>query len=309
MSVLLAGNGTEAEPFLVYTPDELNFIGLFPCEWNRRFRLMADLDLSGFSGVEFNVIGATSNLPFTGIFDGNHHRIAHFTYEAPNAYYTGLFGCIADPNAEVRDLGMVDPNVNAGSGDDVGAVAGALRCGTILNCWTERGCVAGGWCTGGLVGQNQAGTISNCYAAGSVIGDERVGGLVGSNYNGTISNSYSLSNVVANENAGGLVGYNKKTIMNCYTAATVTGLSVGGLVGLGFDSIVLDSFWDQDLSGDISSWGGTGKTTTEMMTAGTYLEAGWDFVGETENGTEEIWWIDEGTDYPRLWWEDTSVEF
>jgi hypothetical protein len=26
-------------------------------------------------------------------------------------------------------------------------------------------------------------------------------------------------------------------------------------------------------------------------------------VGETENGTEDIWWINEGKDYPRLWWE------
>jgi hypothetical protein len=24
---------------------------------------------------------------------------------------------------------------------------------------------------------------------------------------------------------------------------------------------------------------------------------------ETENGIEDIWWILEGQDYPRLWWE------
>ena len=30
---------------------------------------------------------------------------------------------------------------------------------------------------------------------------------------------------------------------------------------------------------------------------------GWDFVDETANGTEDIWWIDEGNGYPRLWWE------
>jgi hypothetical protein len=46
-----------------------------------------------------------------------------------------------------------------------------------------------------------------------------------------------------------------------------------------------------------------GKTTAEMQTASTFLEAGWDFVGETENGTDDIWWILEGKDYPRLWWE------
>lgn len=39
-----------------------------------------------------------------------------------------------------------------------------------------------------------------------------------------------------------------------------------------------------------------------MQTAGPFLEAGWDFVGETANGTEDLWWILED-DYPRLWWE------
>ena len=49
--------------------------------------------------------------------------------------------------------------------------------------------------------------------------------------------------------------------------------------------------------------GGTPKTTAEMQTAATYLEAGWDFVDEVANGTDDIWWILEGQDYPRLWWE------
>jgi hypothetical protein len=40
-----------------------------------------------------------------------------------------------------------------------------------------------------------------------------------------------------------------------------------------------------------------------MMDVQTYLAAGWDFVGETANGTEDIWWILEGQDYPRLSWE------
>jgi len=26
-------------------------------------------------------------------------------------------------------------------------------------------------------------------------------------------------------------------------------------------------------------------------------------VGETANGTDDIWWILEGQDYPHLWWE------
>jgi hypothetical protein len=43
-----------------------------------------------------------------------------------------------------------------------------------------------------------------------------------------------------------------------------------------------------------------------MHKAKTFLDTGWDFVGETKNGTEDIWWILEGKDYPRLWWELTE---
>ena len=40
-----------------------------------------------------------------------------------------------------------------------------------------------------------------------------------------------------------------------------------------------------------------------MQIAGSFLEADWDFVEETENGTEDICWILEGQEYPRLWWK------
>jgi hypothetical protein len=52
------------------------------------------------------------------------------------------------------------------------------------------------------------------------------------------------------------------------------------------------SFWDIQTSDQNTSTGGEGKSTAEMQTATTFLDAGWDFVGETANGTEDIWWID-----------------
>ncbi|MFB0525601.1 MAG: hypothetical protein ACETVZ_08655 [Phycisphaerae bacterium] len=48
---------------------------------------------------------------------------------------------------------------------------------------------------------------------------------------------------------------------------------------------------------------GIGLTPAKMQTASIFLDAGWDFVGETANGTEDIWWIDEGRDYPKQQWE------
>ena len=61
-------------------------------------------------------------------------------------------------------------------------------------------------------------------------------------------------------------------------------------------------------SGQLTSAGGEGKTTAEMQTASTFLEAGWDLVDEVTNGTDDIWWIAEGRGYPRLWWEDLYVD-
>ena len=45
------------------------------------------------------------------------------------------------------------------------------------------------------------------------------------------------------------------------------------------------------------------KDNTQIQTDSTSTDAGWDFVAENENGTEDIWWILEGRDYPRLTWE------
>lgn len=304
LSDLLTGDGTKTEPFRIYTTGDLNVIGYFPCEWDKHFALMADINSSGLTGAGFNRIGISSDYPFTGTFDGNHHAVMYFTYEALDEDAAGLFGYISDPNAEVRNLRMIDPRVDAGTGDDVGALVGAVGSGTIRNCCAEGGLVSGRWCTGGLVGRNDAGTVANCYATGDVAGDERVGGLAGCNYNGVISNCYSVGSVTANTAAGGLVGYNKKTIVNSYTASGVTGRSdVGGLAGFGYDAFVYDCFWDRDVAGGMSSRGGRGQTTAEMMTAATFLKAGWDFVDEKNNGTEDLWRILEGRDYPRLWWE------
>ena len=118
------------------------------------------------------------------------------------------------------------------------------------------------------------------------------------------------------EDVGGLVGYNTSErggrdtwrsgrVSQCYSAGSVRGKDpVGGLIGyIDYHSEVTGSFWDTETSGQAESAGGTGKTTAEMQTAKTFLDAGWDFVGETKNGTEDIWTICEGRGYPRLAWE------
>jgi len=104
---------------------------------------------------------------------------------------------------------------------------------------------------------------------------------------------------------GGLVGENQGSVTMSYSSASVSGVSdVGGLVGtLGFGGVVNQSFWDTETSGQAASDGGIGMSTTEMQMVMVFLEAGWEFVGESANGTEAIWTMVDGEGYPRLAWE------
>jgi len=209
--------------------------------------------------------------PFTGVFDADGHTISHLTIKGGS--YLGLFGQL-DCGAMISNLGLEAVDVNGI-----------------------------GFCIGGLVGIN-SGSITTCYSTGAVSGYERVGGLVGVVI-GSVSNCYSTGTVMGHFGVGGLEGGNGGSITTSYSTGMVSGeTSVGGLVrSADRDSDIIDCFWDTQTSGQTRNDGGTGLATAEMQTAGTFLEAGWDFVGETENGTEDLWWILEGQDYPRLWWE------
>ncbi|MHC4431461.1 MAG: WD40 repeat domain-containing protein, partial [Planctomycetota bacterium] len=180
-----------------------------------------------------------------------------------------------------------------------GLCGGNVNGGTISNCYATVD-VSGGVdyssAFGGLVGRNGFGTISNCYATGSVSGNEHLGGLCGENW-GTILNCYATGSVTGwTWGLGGLCGQNWGTIFVCYATGSVTGRTsdLGGLCEENWGDVTA-SFWDIETSGQATSDGGTGKTTAEMQTAGTFLDAGWDFI-------TPVWTIDEGMDYPRLSW-------
>jgi hypothetical protein len=142
--------------------------------------------------------------------------------------------------------------------------------------------VIGGDYVGVLVGRND-GQIYNCYcAAGSVTGNSSVGGLTGRIVEGFVMDSYSTCNVTGYEFVGGLVGYNE-----------------GGTVS--------NSFWDVQTSGQGRSAGGTGKTTAQMKSIATFLEAGWNIIAVANPGVRNpsyIWNIVDGQTCPFLGWED-----
>ena len=88
---LYDGNGTEAEPFIIDSAEKMNDIGANSGDWGGHFKLTADIDLGGYTGPTYNIIG-NSGTPFSGVFDGNDHTISNFNYAHSGTNdYIGLF--------------------------------------------------------------------------------------------------------------------------------------------------------------------------------------------------------------------------
>jgi hypothetical protein len=300
------GTGEPNAPYRIATPEDLNDIANHINDWTKHFILVNDINLAEYTGAQFKIIGNPSN-EFTGVLDGNDHKIWNFTWDSNGINGVGLFGRIGE-GSMVKNLGMENVDVNAVNGLWVGGLIGCSREGRVIDCYS-RGKVSGGSLVGGLVGYNGMGSIINCYSAGSVWAGDHVGGLVGTAYESSIADCYSTANVDGNDYVGGLVGLNvyyaTGAITNSYSTGKVRGASAtGGLVGSGDPNSVTASFWDRDTSEQTTSAGGTPKTSAEMKARSTFTNAGWDFVGETINGPNDIWRMCvDGVSYPLLGWE------
>ncbi|MHC4657077.1 MAG: hypothetical protein ACYS91_18985 [Planctomycetota bacterium] len=296
------GTGEPNNPYRIATAEDLNDIGNHVEDFNKYFVMVNDVNLSEYTGTEFNIIGPNSTTPFTGVFDGNGRKIYNFNYSVDDLYGPlGLFAWVAGDDSEIRNLGLIEPNVVAPDVRNTGALVGCFDWGcTIKNCYVERGSVTGFQYVGGLVGSNFESTILNCWTSGTVTGMRGiVGGLVGDSgadwFPGEIRNCYSIADVTAVEGvAGGLLGTSSgNRVSNCFVAGKVQAALAGGLVGFG--NIPTDSFWDIEATGCLEATvfgGGGGKTTAEMKMESTFTSANWDFV--------EIWNIGENQTYPYL---------
>jgi filamentous hemagglutinin family protein len=181
-------------------------------------------------------------------------------------------------------------NVGGLVGDNVSSVANTYATGG----------VNGSSYVGGLVGYN-TGTLSISYATGNVTGTKNVGGLVGDNFS-SVANTYATGGVNGSSNVGGLVGINTGTVSTSYSTGSVSGSSeVGGLVGnTAGGGTVSASFWNVPTSGQTTSSGGTGLTTTQMENQANFTSAtpangeinpGWNFTS--------IWYLPVGK-FPML---------
>ncbi len=212
----------------------------------------------------------------------------------------GLFGyCLRSDIAGCNSSGIITKVRDESFGAD--SIGGLL--GWVYECNIERSYsttdiylgLFGSYEIGGFIGliENDS-SCSNCYSSGSIIAN-------GSEFDNTV---------------GGFIGViSGSDISYCYTTGSVknTGTSSAGFLGaLGpysymFPSVFTACMWDTTTSGTTNGEGDSatadpagiyGYPTNIMKLQGAYVTSGWDFIGETANGTEDIWTMIENQTYP-----------
>ena len=231
--------------------------------------------VSGKDFIPWTPIG-TSDVPYTGTFDGKGYTISGLYFNNPTSYYVGLFGCIG-ANGKISNVGVLDSyfqfralgggvcgmnkngelqncsnssTVICNMQDGTGGVCGYNSKGTVRDC-KNTGSVRGKATLGGVCGVNSYGTITNCFNEGTVsvtVTSANVGGVCGNNYSGTIKCSYNTASVSGQEYVGGVSGANYYgTITNCFNKGTVSGQEyVGGVCGAKYGGTITNCYYLSD---------------------------------------------------------------
>jgi NOL1/NOP2/fmu family ribosome biogenesis protein len=247
----ITGNGSEADPYRISSKTDMeqlatavnggqNYSGVY-------FRLTCDL--TGADDILTTSVGNSNTTYFSGIFDGDGHKIAVNT--------TGVFGRIR--NATIKNLGVTGRINTYSSYPDnyyyAGGICATTENSTINNCYNNAeitisaGSDLAQMNSGGICGQSTNSNISNCYNTGSIYSTgnapSSAGGIIGRyESGGAIINCYNTGSIsVAGyepSSAGGITGRSEGggTLTNCYNTGSISATAFfqpysGGITGAG----------------------------------------------------------------------------
>ena len=267
-----SGTGTETDPYIIAKASQLAYLAESVNNGEsysgKYFKQALDLSLAGKPWTKIG--GGSSQIPFSGNFNGNGKKIYGLSI-TDGAYNVGLFGYAE--NASIMNCHVSGQVEGRG---DVGGIAGSLYKSTMANCTAEV-TVKGSSSCGGLCGSMKISTISDCSVVDCLVecsnnNDEGAGGIVGyifSDWNDSeecsVRNCSVSGTVKGYKYVGGLVGeiVNHNVVVSDCTAnvdLTVTGWSCGGLAGglsnakgsfssCGFDGTITKAGTDVDYVG------------------------------------------------------------
>jgi len=297
----VAGDPREVVP--ISTLEQLQAMG---DDLEGSYILVNDIDASETAtwngGEGFVPIGSV-DAPFTGQFDGRHHTIEGLHIHRPGVSLQGLFGEVgafdsSAPQTVIMNVHLVNADITADRHS--GTLIGRVKFSRVSGCSASGDVdispdLSENAKSGGLAGHVSYGCyVDQCFSVVDVHAGARwqVGGLVGY-LRGVeavtrLSNSYSRGTVSGTgPKQGNLVGdADGSEVDRCYSS----GLDKA-LIGYNFrDPLITNCYWDADRGAPASPYGGTPRTTAEMMLRGTYVD--WDFGS--------IWRITDTQTYPWL---------
>lgn len=246
-----SGSGTSGSPYLIGSCSQLQEI---TNALSSSYRLTQNIDCAGFS---FTAIGSTGS-PFTGTLDGQDHSISSLTISS-GASYVALFTA-AGNGATISKVHLVGGSIT-GVTYAASFIASLQGATSITDSSSSMNITA--HATGGLVAVNQ-GNVTTTIARSAFTGNltssnsSYVGGIMAVELGGQliVTDCYTSGTYSGLEYVGGLVGYGSTvTINNCYSTASLTGISgfsdVGGLIGAMLTGTITNSF----AAGSLASYG------------------------------------------------------
>lgn len=228
-TVQFKGKGTKAEPYEIYTANDLSRINSYSY-----YKLMNDIDLTEWISVNspnkgWVPIGLSGGGSMRQL-DGDNHRVTGLWIDEDME----LMGLIANTsNATICNLTLYTASGKCVKGThSAGALVGKAVATTFSNVIVNAD-VQGQNYVGGIAGYCQNNTYNNCKFYGSVSGQNYVGGISsgygdGSSFEACVAEA----TVFGHDYVGGLVGITTASTNICHTSSTVTGNNyVGGLIG------------------------------------------------------------------------------
>lgn len=282
------GDGSVASPYLISTLEDLKTLAENSSDWSSNFKQTASIN-----GVNFSI--GTSEIPFTGSYDGQGYSISGLTLTGETmGEGTGLFGTIN--GATIKNLAVTGAEVNGMS--YVGILVGHAIKGNISECYTTGSVTATSLASGGFVGFNEGATITDCYSTASVSAKNEfaVGGFVGKN-EGSISKVFASGKVDGHNYVGGVDGANYGSVDSSVSASAMitTDKEKGNVSRFGGNNNAENSstnnisWYCMPLSNgatvlDISAWSEKGdnslKVNADLTKQSTYASStdlNWDF--------------------------------
>ena len=250
VEVSLAGEGTEASPYLISSVADLetlrNKVNAGNSYEGQFVKLAADLTLT----EAWTPIGngtrsskSYSGNAFKGTFDGDNKTISglKITSTTANDAAIGLFGVV--DGGTVKNLTLNNVDINVANSNLAGGAIGLMLGGATAENITVNGAIVGYDGVGGIVGRLVInGTIKDCTNNASVTSSYGgIGGIVGKAYYedsantsifASIDNCTNNGTVTAPMYVGGIVGLARANVTDCVNNGPVVGgTQTGGIIG------------------------------------------------------------------------------